>query len=167
MLAIIRQATQGDTVITNEALPFPHTRYIYAQKDKKGKSAGALWGGASTNKTHMIDTNDYPFNWMLPAAKPAGLITALAKDSDRMLLMFPKNADIPPIYIFLAAIHNNTIRIYQGNKRLQVEISDIINEHVKQQYNNLILPALDPLPIPKHYYRHQTVQHFDHINSRW
>lgn len=144
MLSIIKQATQGDTIITNMTLPYVHTRYMYAQKNK---GAGALWS-ESTQSTHMISMDDYPFDWMLPIAKPAGLITALAKDSDRILLMFPKNTTIPSIYIFLAMTQNNIVRVYQGATPISVTMADVANQHTKEQYDTLVLPTLDPIPIP-------------------
>ena len=53
---------------------------------------------------------------MQPYAKEAGIIAALARDSDRMLLLFPNGSDIPVLYVFLATIYNDTIRVFRGTQ---------------------------------------------------
>lgn len=142
-MELIRAATAGDTVITNFPLPIPSTRYVFG---KKSKSKSSVWG--TSGDIHTIKTEEFPFNWMLPYAKPAGLIAAMARDSDRILLLFPKTGDIPPILLFMAMVYNKTVRIFRGTERLNITINDLNTRETKAQYEEFVLPELNPLPEP-------------------
>ena len=144
MLEIINSAVKGSDVITNFPLHMPHTRYLFG----KGKPKSGIWGQSS--QTHEVTVGEFPFNWMLPEAKTAGIIAALAKDSDRILLMFPKNADIPPIFIFLAYVYNRTVRVFKGTEAVKITLNGLNTPETKRQYEALVLPDLPPLPAPEH-----------------
>lgn len=143
MQDIIRQSTVGDNIISNFKLDMSHVQYLL----EKEKSEGKIWGEES-NKTHLVRAADYPFNWMSDIAKPAALISALAKDSDRIIMVFSAKATIPPLYVFLAQLFNNTVRVYRGDKLLTFSQSDIINHRTQTQYDELILPELQPMSRP-------------------
>lgn len=139
MLALIAQATKGDEILTNEALPMPHVRYAFAAQ-------GRVWGEEET--LHILKQEDYPFNWMLPYAKTAALIAALGTDADRMLLLFPEKEKIEPIWLFLAFSKNNTVRVFRKITRQDVTFQSVQTAETRKQYESLILPALAPLPTP-------------------
>lgn len=143
MQDIIRQSTVGDNIISNFKLDMPHVQYLL----EKEKSEGKIWGEES-NKTHLVRAADYPFNWMSDIAAPAALISALAKDSDRIIMVFSAKATIPPLYVFLAQLFNNTVRVYHGGKLLTFTRSDIVNHRTQTQYDELILPELQPMSRP-------------------
>lgn len=150
-MALIQRGTAGDTVLTNFPLPIPHTRYVLQKGAKKNTSA--IWG--TGNPTRQVETSEFPFNWMLcgngdpknPFAG-AGIVTALARDADRIMLLFPKNGTIPKLLVFLAMVNNQTVRIFQGSEPVTFTIQDLNTPEVKAQYEHLVLPALDPLPAP-------------------
>lgn len=145
-LNIIRQATAGDTVLSNFPLPMKYTRYKYKVKNENAPKAG-VWG-APAEEVHFIDRKEFPFNWMIESAKVAGIIASLAKDSDRILLMFPANSEIPSIYIFVAMMYNHTVRVFKGSQKIDVTLAQLNNDTTKSQYNALVLPEIAPLPIP-------------------
>lgn len=143
MMGIIRTATAGDTVITNFPLLVPHTRYVFSNGKKQ---ASGIWG--SGNEQHVVKTDEFPFNWMMPDAKAVGVVAAMARDADRILLLFPKNAKIPRLILLMAFLYNQTVRIFSGTDRIDISIQDLNTPDVKQQYEEFILPSLDPLPEP-------------------
>lgn len=152
MIEIIKQHTREGKIITNIPLGTKHTRYVFGKPKQKDNKRGNIWGGSSKptsqNEHHIIDTKDYPFNWMLDIAKPAALISELAKHSDRMLLMFPAGSSIPSIYIMLAMTFNQRVKIYRGTELIKVETNDIITPQTRKQYETLVLPTIEPIPIP-------------------
>lgn len=143
MIQIIQSATVGDTLLSNFPLEMKHIRYVFG---KKQQTKASVWG--TSNETHLVKATDFPFNWMLPYAKEAGVIAALAKDSDRMLLFFPKDSDIPAFYIFLAMLYNETVRVFRGTDRLTFTMQDFNTPQVRAQYEAFVLPELTPLPTP-------------------
>lgn len=143
MLEIIYNATKGDTILTNFPLSVNHIRYQFSGN----KKSSGVWNGGE--QVHPINMKDFPFNWMLPDAKAAGIIAALARDSDRMILMFPANTSISPLFVLLAFCYNKTVRIFRGTERISVDIErDLNNARVRKQYEDFILPELAPLPEP-------------------
>lgn len=148
MLELAQRASKGSKkIITNTALDTKHTKYVFSKKKKS--SGGAVWGGAKANETHSISTKDYPFNWMKEFAQPSAIITALAQDSDRILLMFPKNADIPNLYVFLATLFNDTVRVFRGTTHIPYSMDDLATPDTKNHYNELVLPEIKLMPEPK------------------
>lgn len=143
MLGIIAGATKGDTIISNFPLPNCQTKYVFG---KPAKSKSAVWG--SSIQIHSIDINDFSFDWMTPDAKVAGMIAALAKDSDRIMLVFPKDSVIPPLFLLLAFAYNKTVRVFSGTTLLPVTINHLNNEETRRAYEAFVLPSLDPLPTP-------------------
>lgn len=143
MLNLIKSATAGDTVITNFPLPMPHTRYVF---DKGTKQKTTVWG--EQNPSHTVHTSEYPFDWMCPEAKIAGIIAALARDSDRMLILFPAGTDIPPLFIFVASVYRKTLRVFSGMVPVVITTTMLYTNDVKKQYEQLVLPTLEPLPTP-------------------
>lgn len=141
MLELVRNATNGDEIITNFPLPLPHTKYVYAGKSKSG-----VWG--TDEKIKVINRKMFPFNWMADGAKVAGMIAALARDSDRMILIFPKTMAIPPLFLLLAYGYNKTVRVFQGSTRLDIDISQLNTDAIRKQYEDFILPPLTPLETP-------------------
>lgn len=153
MLDIIKQHTLEGRIISNIHLNTKHTRYLFKEpKKQQAKRGGQIWGGNSAPATndvhHIVDTQDYPFNWMLDIAKPSALISELSRHSDRMLVMFPNNADIPPIYIMLAMTFNKQVKVYRGNQLMKFEPNDIMTPLTRKQYDSLILPTIEPIPKP-------------------
>ena len=143
-LALIEQGTKGDQVLTNFPLNTPHVRYLLQNKTKTGAS---VWG--TGNQIHQIQTKEFPFNWMLASAKSAAIVSALAKDSDRIMLLFPKRSQIPALLVFLAMVENKTVKVFKGGILQNLTLKDLPQNSLKQEYENLILPPLNPLPIPE------------------
>ena len=144
MMAIIRKAAEQDTVITNYPLPLPHMRYVF---EKKKKTGGTIW--EQGEQTHPIALSEFPFNWMLPDAKVAGMIAALARDSDRILLIFPKTTKIEPLWLFLAFSYNKIVRVFKGAVKQDITPQDLKTEQTRKQFDDFILTPLPPLPAPK------------------
>lgn len=143
-LALIEQGTKGDQILTNFPLSIPHTRYVLQKKKTTG---AAVWG--SGNPVHQIQTKEFPFNWMLASAKSAAVVSALAKDSDRIMLLFPKKSPIPALLVFLAMAENRTVRIFKGGILQHLTLDDLPKDSLKTEYETLVLPELNPLPVPK------------------
>lgn len=139
---MVDNATKGDTILTNFPLPINHIRY----KFDATKSKGNVWGTNETIRT--IDRKQYPLNWMLQDAKVAGMIIALAKDSDRMILLFPKNSEIPELLLFLAFAYNKTVRIFQGSERITIKPDQLNTAQIRNKFEQLVLPELTPLSTP-------------------
>lgn len=142
-LDLIAQGTAGDKVITNFPLATPHVRYLF---QKKAKNKAAVWGDGYP--THPIKTEDFPFNWMLTDAKPAALVSALAKDADRIMLLFPKNRPIPALLVFLAFANNKTVKVFKGGMLQDITLQSLPMGQVQKEYETLVLPAIKPLPVP-------------------
>lgn len=143
MLRIIDGATKGSQIISNIELSKPHTRYTLERQKSKGK----IWG-QENQPTKLLKSADYPFNWMSDNATAVALISALAKDSDRILLMFPQGSVIPRLCVFIAMAFNNQVRVFRGDELITFDAEDIITADTQKQYEDLILPELKPMPIP-------------------
>ncbi len=144
MLKIIESATKADTILTNFPLSLPHT-VVYKLKKNNNQKSG-VWG--TTETVHYIDTGSLPFNWTLPYASLAGIVASLAKDSDRMLMMFPTDSEIPPLLPFLASVLNKTVRLFKGTNSVKLDIEALTGKEVKESYEQLLLPEIAPLPTP-------------------
>lgn len=148
MMNVIKRAVKGsDKVISNISLPIKHTVYKLSDKKKKA-SSGAVWGEVDKGEENILSTEDYPFNWLEPYAKPSAIISALAKDSDRIIILFPDKARILPIYIFLAYIFSDTVRVFRGTSHINFTPKDLLVEETKRQYDSLVLPEIKPIPLP-------------------
>ena len=144
MLNLIKSATTEDTVLSNFPLDFAQVRYVFSTKKTTNSQ---VWG--VQQESHIVSTTEFPFNWMQPYAKEAGIIAALARDSDRMLLLFPNGSDIPVLYVFLATIYNDTIRVFRGTQPVTFTMRDFQTPQLKAQYEEFVLPDVSPLPTPK------------------
>lgn len=143
MLAIIKSAVEGDSVITNFPLPMGHTRYVFGNKPK---TKASVWGSGAV--VHKVSTDEFPFDWMNPDVKLAGIVAALARDSERILLLFPQKSEIPVLLLVMACAYNKTVRVFQGTTPVAVTPELLNNNNARVQYGELILPSLDPLPVP-------------------
>ena len=105
--ALVRQAVAGSQVITNAALSGDYTQYVLEQK------------GARTYGSRMkqVDRREYPFDWMHPLSRRLALLISLAKDSDRILLLFEEHAAIPDLFLLMARAYNGTVRNQTCGKR--------------------------------------------------
>lgn len=141
MNKLITLASEGQEVLTNEKLTIPHTRIQW----ETNKTGASTWG--SNEKTITINQSDYPFDWMNPQSKNLAIISELAKRSDRLLMIYPRYQQIPATEIFFAAIHKKIVKVYQGTK--PVDITNLLkNSIVQEDYQNIILPTLETIPIP-------------------
>ena len=61
-----------------------------------------------------ISRKQYPFDWMHSMADRLALMVSMAKDSDRILMVFGKTTVIPDIFVLMARAYNHTVRIYRG-----------------------------------------------------
>lgn len=148
MLSIIRMATDSDSVITNFKLPVPHLHYVLGNA---ARQAAKAWG--KDYPVHKVDMDEFPFDWMLPGAKAAGIVAALARDSSRILMMFPEDGEIPILLIVIACAFNKTVRVFKGQSKVEVTMELLNDAKAKQQYGELVLPSLEPLPTPKYLLR--------------
>lgn len=83
-------------MLSNFPLDFAQVRYVFSTKKTTNSQ---VWG--VQQESHIISTTEFPFNWMQPYAKEAGIIAALARDSDRMLLLFQMEVTFPYCMYFL------------------------------------------------------------------
>lgn len=131
---LIKRAVEGSDVISNAQLSVPHTLYVL------GEQKASIFGQV----TKSVSKKDYPFDWMHSMAKRLALMISLAKDSDRILLLFGKTAVVPDIFILMARAYNATVRIYKGNTPYEAgELEDA--EH---QYKEIVVEPIKPLPEP-------------------
>ncbi len=127
---LIKRAVEGSEVITNSQLAVPHTLYVL------GERKASIFGQV----TKEISKKEYPFEWMHPLAKRLALLISLAKDSDRIIMIFGKTAEVPDLFVLMARAHNATVRIYKGNEpfypgdlaQAEIQYSQIVTEPVKQ-----------------------------------
>lgn len=133
--ALVRRAVEGTDVISNAQLPVPHTLYAL------GERKASVYGQA----TKYISRKQYPFDWMHPMASRLALMVALAKDSDRILLMFGKTAEVPDLFVLMAQAHSHTIRIFRGTESYTPGTLD----KAEQQYKTIIMEPVKPLPEPE------------------
>ena len=101
---LIQRAVQGSEVISNAQLSIPHT--LYAMGERKI----SVYGKAIKS----ISRKQYPFDWMHSMADRLALMVSMAKDSDRILMVFGKTAAIPDLFVLMARAYSSTIRIYRG-----------------------------------------------------
>ncbi len=131
---LIKQAVQGSEVITNSQLAVPHTLYVL------GERKASVFGQV----TKEVSKKEYPFEWMHPMAKRLALMISLAKDSDRILMVFGKTAEVPDLFVMMARAYNSTVRIYKGTQPFVP--GDLTN--AKTQYKQIIAEPVKPLPEP-------------------
>lgn len=131
---LIRKAVEGTDTISNAQLPIPHTLYTL------GERKAAVFGQSVKN----IQKGSYLFDWMHPMAKRLALMVSLAKDSDRIMLLFGSNTQVPDLFVMMARAYNNTVRIYKGtDPYIPKDLSDA--EH---QYKEIVVEPIKPLPEP-------------------
>lgn len=131
---LIRRAVEKTEVISNAQLSVPHTLYVI------GERKASVFG----QQTKSISKKEYSFDWMHPMAKRLALMVSLAKDGDRILLLFGKNAQVPDLLVLMARAYNNTVRIYKGTT--PYEPDDLPN--AKRQYKEVVIEPIKPLPEP-------------------
>lgn len=132
---LIRRAVEGTEVISNAQLSVPHTLYVLGNRRN-----AAVFG----QKTKSISKNGYPLDWMHPMANRLALMISLAEDSDRILLLFGKNARVPDLFVLMARASNSMVRIYKGTT--PYEPNDLSN--AERQYKEIVAEPIKPLPEP-------------------
>lgn len=131
---LIQRAVEGTKTISNAQLFIPHTLYVI------GERKASVFG----QTTKSVSKNEFPFDWMHPMAKRLALMVSLAKDSDRILLLFGKNAKVPALFVLMARAYNNTVRIYKGTTPYEPEdLSD-----AERQHKEIVVEPIRPLPQP-------------------
>ena len=136
---LIRRAVQGSEVISNAQLSVPHTLYVL------GERKASIYG----QSTKTVSKKEYPFDWMHVMAKRLALMISLAKDSDRILMLFAKDAAVPDLFVLMARAYNLTVRIYCGTQLY--EPGDLPN--AERQYKEIIAEPIKPLPEPTELYQ--------------
>lgn len=136
---LIRRAVQGSEVISNAQLSVPHTLYVL------GERKASIYG----QSTKTVSKKEYPFDWMHVMAKRLALMISLAKDSDRILMLFAKDAAVPDLFVLMARAYNLTVRIYCGTQLY--EPGDLPN--AERQYKEIIVEPIKPLPEPTELYQ--------------
>ena len=131
---LIKRAVEGGEVISNAQLSVPHTLYVI------GEHKASIFGQV----TKTISKKEYPFDWMHPMAKRLALLIALAKDSDRILMLFGRTAIVPDIFVLMARAYSSTVRIYRGT--IPYEAGDLTD--AEHQYNEIVVEPIKPLPEP-------------------
>lgn len=135
---LIRRAVEGSEVISNAQLTVPHTLYVL--EERKASIFGQI--------TKQVSKKEFPFDWMHPMAKRLALLVSLAKDSDRILMLFGKTAQIPDLFVLMARAYNSTVRIFRGTVPYDTEtLTD-----AEQQYRDIIVEPVKPLPEPTELY---------------
>lgn len=136
---ILRQAVEGSEVISNAQLSLPHTLYVL------GEQKASIFG----YRTKSISKKDFPFNWMQKEAKHLALLIAMARDSDRILMLFGKTAQIPDLFILMARAHSSVVRIFRETERFEPEDLPL----AQKQYEKIIMQPINPLPEPVELYQ--------------
>lgn len=136
---LIQRAVQGSEVISNAQLSIPHT--LYAMGERKI----SVYGKAIKS----ISRKQYPFDWMHSMADRLALMVSMAKDSDRILMVFGKTAAIPDLFVLMARAYSSTIRIYRGTTLY--EPKDL--SEAERQYRELVVEPVKPLPEPTELYQ--------------
>lgn len=136
--ALIRRAVEGTKVISNVQLPVPHTLYMV------GEQKASVFG----KEIKSVSKKDYAFDWMHTMSKRLALMIALAKDSDRILLLFGKGASVPDLFVLMARAYNSTVRIFKGTVPYNPkELPD-----AERQWKEIVVEPVKPLPEPKELY---------------
>lgn len=136
---ILRQAVEGSEVISNAQLSMPHTLYVL------GEQKASIFG----YHTKSISKKDFPFNWMQKEAKHLALLIAMARDSDRILMLFGKTAQIPDLFILMARAHSSVVRIFRETERFEPEDLPL----AQKQYEKIVMQPINPLPEPVELYQ--------------
>lgn len=131
---LIRRATEGTKVISNAQLAVPHTLYVL---DKKNAS---VYGQEIKN----VSKKNYSFDWMHRMAGRLALLISLAKDSDRVLLLYGKEAKVPDLFVMMARAYSHKVRIYRGTTPYE---PDSLPD-AERQYKEIVLEPIAPLPKP-------------------
>lgn len=137
--ALIKRATEGSEVISNAQLSVPHTLYVL------GERKASVFGQA----VKTVPKKEYPFDWMHSMAKRLALLTSLAKDSDRILMVFGKTAPVPDIFVLMARAYSSTVRVYRGT--MPYEAGDLSG--AERQYKEIMVEPVKPLPEPAELYQ--------------
>lgn len=136
---LIRRAVEGSKVISNAQLSVPHTLYVL------GEHKASVFGEV----TKSVSKKDYPFDWMHPMAKRLALMVSLAKDSDRILLLFGKAAVIPDLFVLMARAYSSKIRIFRGTT--PYEPGTLVD--AERQWKEIIAEPIKSLPEPTELYQ--------------
>lgn len=132
---LIKRAVQGSEVISNAQLSgVPYTLYVL------GERKVSIFG----EKSKTVSKTGYPFDWMHGLAKRLALMISIAKNSDRILLLFASNAQIPDLFVLMARAYNSTVRIYRGTTPYN---PDSLPE-AERQYKEIVVEPIKPLPEP-------------------
>lgn len=136
---LIRRAVEGSEVISNTQLSVPHTLYVL------GERKASVYGQVAKN----VSKKEYPFDWMHPMAKRLAVMVSMAKNSDRIMLVFGDNANVPDLFVLMARAHSSTVRIFKGTT--PYEPQELPN--AKRQYDEIIAEPIKPLPEPTELYQ--------------
>lgn len=132
---LIRRAVEGSEVISNTQLPVPHTLYVF------GSKKASVFG----QKTKSVPSKSYPFDWMHPMAKRLAVMIAMAKDSDRILMIFGKTTAVPDLFVLIARAYSSTFRIFRGT--VSYERTDELPD-AERLYKEIVVEPIKPLPEP-------------------
>lgn len=137
---IVERAVEGsEEVISNTQLGMKHTLYTLGEKK------ASIFG----QTVKAVSKKNFPFDWMHKGSKPVALIISMAQNSDRILMMFAENAQIPDLFVLIARAYSHTVRIYRGTVPYDPkELSD-----AKRQYDEIIVEPIQPLPEPEELYQ--------------
>lgn len=131
---LIRRAVEGSEVISNAQLPVPHTLYVLGEKK------ASVFGQSVKD----VSKKEYPFDWMHPMAKRLALMVSLAKNADRILMLFGSAAPVPDLFVLMARAYSSTVRIFQGTS--PYEPGGL--EDAERLYKEIVLEPIKPLPEP-------------------
>lgn len=132
--ALIKRAVEGSEVISNAQLKVPSTLYTLGEKK------ASVYG----QKMKAVSKKDYPFDWMHPMANRLALLMALAKDSDRIMLLFGETAPIPDLFVMMAQAYNHMVRVFRG--AMPVSMTAFLD--AERQYKEIVVESVKPLPEP-------------------
>lgn len=127
---LIKQCVGSDLVYSNYKLPIPHTFVKYASRE--------LFG----DKDLTLNPSTTTLNISEPFIKRIAIMTALSEKTDRILLVFPDNKTIHPLYIILAQKLTPRVRVIVGGQLLTNEqVTSILSKankvKLKEQYENI------------------------------
>lgn len=135
---IVTKAVEGSDIISNIQLQEKYTLYMMGEKKV------SVYG----QNIKTISKKEFPFDWMHKGSKQVALIMSLARDSDRILLMFAENRKIPDIYILMAKAYNSVVRIFKGTVPYDPESLP----EAEEQYKAIVTEPIRPLPEPEELY---------------
>lgn len=131
---LIRRAVEGTDVVSNAQLPVPHTLFVL------GERKAAVFG----QTTKSVPKAGYPFDWMHPMAKRLALMVDLAKNSDRIVLIFGRTSEVPDLFVLMARAYSSTVRIFRGTEPYEPGVL----EKAEKQYKEIVVEPIKPLPEP-------------------